>query len=224
MGSDRVPTGVAALDRILGGGLEVDAVTQFYGEGGSGKTVACVEAARGVALAGRWVAYVDTEGLSIERLRTTSGDRADEVLEKLLVATPKSMDEQRRAVRVACGLARDPKRPLGLIVLDSATFYYRLTLGDETEDAGRRALAEQLGFLVATALHEFLPVVVTNQVWRNVRDGTLEPLGGSFLNHAAKSIVRFDRLSGDRRRVALVKHRSLPPTASEFRITDRGTA
>ena len=43
-----------------------------------------------------------------------------------------------------------------------------------------------------------------------MRDGTLEPVGGSFLNHAAKTILRFDRLAGDRRRVVLMKHRSLP--------------
>ncbi len=55
-----------------------------------------------------------------------------------------------------------------------------------------------------------------------MREGTLEPLGGSFLNHAAKTILRFDRLPGDRRRVVLVKHRSLPEGAAEFRITSTG--
>ncbi|HYB77887.1 MAG TPA: DNA repair protein RadB, partial [Thermoplasmata archaeon] len=57
---------------------------------------------------------------------------------------------------------------------------------------------------------------------RNMRDGALEPLGGSFLNHAAKTILRFDRLPGARRRVVLVKHRSLPEGSAEFRIGASG--
>ena len=64
--------------------------------------------------------------------------------------------------------------------------------------------------------------MITNQVWRNLSAGTLEPLGGSFLNHAAKTILRFDRLAGARRRVVLVKHRSLPERSADFRITSTG--
>jgi DNA repair protein RadB len=67
-----------------------------------------------------------------------------------------------------------------------------------------------------------IPVLFTNQVWRNVRDGTLEPLGGSFVNHVAKTVLRFERLTGARRRVVLVKHRSRPEGAAEFRITSTG--
>ena len=221
---ERLPTGVGALDRLLGGGLERDNVTELYGEGGSGKTVVCLEAARRVALVGQWVVYIDTEGLSVDRVTAGTGDRLPELLRHLLVATPKSLEEQTKAVRTACALARDRKRPVGLIVLDSATFFYRLTLGADTEDEGRQALTEELGLLVATSLAELVPVLVTNQVWRNVKDGTLEPLGGSFFNHAAKTIVRLDRLNGDRRRAVLLKHRSLAEGAAEFRITTGGTA
>jgi len=65
-------------------------------------------------------------------------------------------------------------------------------------------------------------VLLTNQVWRNPRDGVLEPLGGSFLNHAAKTILRFDRRDGPRRAVVLVKHRSRPEGSAGFRITSTG--
>ena len=44
----RVSTGCRALDRLLGGGIECKAVTEFYGENGSGKTqlahVLCIQA------------------------------------------------------------------------------------------------------------------------------------------------------------------------------------
>jgi DNA repair protein RadB len=224
MPADRCPTGVGPIDELLSGGLETDGLTELYGEGGSGKTLICLEAATRLALADRWVCYIDTEGVSVDRLEAIAHGHVEQVLQRLLLATPKSLAEQTTAVTSACTLARDGKRPVGLIVLDSATFYYRLTLSGDDEDAGRQALGRELAELVATAIGSHVPVLFTNQVWRNQRTGDLEPLGGSFVNHAAKTILRIDRLAGARRRAVLVKHRSLPEGSAEFRITPTGLA
>jgi DNA repair protein RadB len=218
----RLATGVPSIDRLLGGGIETDCVTEIYGEGGSGKTIFCLEVAVRVARDGRWVFYVDTEGVSVDRLRAIAGEDLERILKRFLLSTPKDLEEQTRAIATACALAREGKRPVGLIVVDSATFYYRLSLSGSDEDEARQALSLELADLVVTALRAHVPVLITNQVWRNVKDGTLEPLGGSFLNHAAKTILRFDRLPGPRRRAVLVKHRSVPEGASEFRITATG--
>lgn len=222
MALERLPTGVPSVDRLLGGGLEPDSVTEVYGEGGSGKTLFCLEVAYRVAREGRWVFYIDTEGVSVDRLRALAGDSLERILKRFLLSTPKNLEEQGRAVATASALAREGKRPVGLIVVDSATFYYRLSLSGADEDDARQALSLELADLVSAALRATVPVVITNQVWRNVRDGTLEPLGGSFLNHAAKTILRFDRLTGPVRRVVLMKHRSLPEGAATFRITSTG--
>jgi DNA repair protein RadB len=220
--ADRCPTGAEAVDRLLGGGLETDSVTEIYGEGGTGKTIFCLAVACRMARAGRWVFYIDTECVSADRLTATAGDDREAVLSHLLLSSPTSLEEQGRAVSTACALAREAKRPIGLIVLDSATYYYRLARPDTVEDEARQALSLEIADLVATALAAGVPVLFTNQVYRSMRDGMLEPLGGSFLNHAAKTILRFDRGSGDRRRVVLVKHRSLPEGTAEFRITASG--
>jgi DNA repair protein RadB len=222
MASDRLATGIPSVDRLLGGGLETDSLTEIYGEGGSGKTLFCLEVALRVAREDRWIFYVDTEGVSVDRLRAVAGDSLDRILKRFLLSTPKNLEEQARAVATACALAREGKRPVGLIVADSGTHYYRLSLSGPDEDDARQALAVGVADLVATALRAQVPAILTNQVWRSVRDGTLEPLGGSFLNHAAKTILRFDRLSGNRRRVVLVKHRSLPEGTADFRITGTG--
>jgi DNA repair protein RadB len=222
MAADRCPTGVAPVDMLLGGGLETDGLTELYGEGGSGKTLLCLQAAVRLALADRWVCYVDTEGVSVDRLEAIAQGHLDQVLKRLLLATPKNLTEQTKAVESACTLARDGRRPVGLIVLDSATFHYRVTLSTDEEDEGRQALGRELAELVGTAIASHLPVVFTNQVWRNQRTSELEPLGGSFVNHAAKTILRIDRLSGNRRRAVLVKHRSLGESSAEFRITPTG--
>ncbi len=222
MSGERLPTGIPSIDRLLGGGLEADSVTEIYGEGGSGKSLFCLEVAVRVAREGRWVLYVDTEGVSVDRLRSIAGDELERILKRFLLSTPKSLEEQGRAVATACALAREGKRPVGLLVVDSATFFYRLSLSGSDEDEARQALSLELADLVVTALTANVPVLITNQVWRSVQTGTLEPLGGSFLNHAAKTILRFDRLPGPRRRAVLVKHRSLPEGSAEFRITSTG--
>jgi DNA repair protein RadB len=222
MPSSFLPTGIPALDELLGGGLDTDAITEVYGEGGTGKTIFCLQVALQVALSGRWVVYIDTEGLSVNKLEAMAGPRLPEALEHLLISSPSSLDDQNRAVATATRLARDGTRPVGLIVVDSATMHYRLALGGPDEEKARRELGLELAQLVSAALQVPVPVLITNQVWRKVTDGTLEPVGGAFLNHAAKTILRFDRLTGDRRRAVLMKHRSRPDGAVEFRISDRG--
>jgi DNA repair protein RadB len=218
----RLSTGIPSVDRLLGGGLETDCVTEVYGEGGSGKSLFCIEVAVRVAREGRWVIYVDTEGVSVDRLRSVAGDDLERLLKRFLLSTPKSLEEQGRAVATACALAREGKRPVGLLVVDSATFFYRLSLSGSDEDEARQSLSLELADLVVTALTANIPVLITNQVWRSIQTGTLEPLGGSFLNHAAKTILRFDRLPGPRRRAVLMKHRSLPEGTADFRITSTG--
>lgn len=219
---DRLATGIPSVDRLMGGGLEVDSLTEIYGEGGSGKTLFCLHVAHRVAREGRWVFYIDTEGVSVDRLRSIAGDELDRILKRLLLSTPSNLEEQGRAIATACALTREGKRPVGLIVVDSGTAYYRLSLSGADEDDARQTLSLAVAELVATALASHVAVLFTNQVWRSVREGTLEPLGGSFLNHAAKTILRFDRLPGNRRRVVLVKHRALPEGSAEFRITPSG--
>ena len=224
MPAERLSTGIDSVDRLLAGGLETDSLTEIYGEGGSGKTLFCLEVALRVARADRWVFYVDTEGVSVDRLRAMAGDGLEAVLHRFLLSTPKDLEEQRRAVATACQLAREGKRPVGLLVVDSGTYFYRLSLSGPDEDDARQALSLSVADLAATAFRAGVPAIMTNQVWRSVREGTLEPLGGSFLNHAAKTILRFDRRPGDRRRVVLMKHRSLPESAADFRITSTGLA
>lgn len=222
MAEPRLATGIRSLDELLGGGVETDGLTELYGEGGSGKTLLCLHLAARVALSDRWVIYIDTEGVSVDRLEAISGGRLNELLGRLLLSSPPDLSAQQRAVETACQLVRDGQRPVGLIVLDSATLHYRLTVSGENEDEGRQSLAIQLATLLSTSIRTGVPVVFTNQVWRSVKDGTLEPLGGSFVNHAAKTILRLERLVGPRRRAVLVKHRSRPEGSAEFRITSSG--
>ena len=73
MKTDRQSSGNAALDHLLGGGLELRTVSQFYGSPASGKSTLCMIAAVSCLRTGRSVIFIDSEGFSIERFRQIAG-------------------------------------------------------------------------------------------------------------------------------------------------------
>lgn len=91
---DRISTGSKRLDDILGGGIETKALTEFYGETGSGKTqlchTLCVMTVQDKSEAGitRKVIYIDTQGKfrpeRIASIAISRGFNADEVLSNIL--------------------------------------------------------------------------------------------------------------------------------------------
>ena len=226
----RLTTGARALDELLGGGIESDTVTEFYGGAGTGKTNVCLSTSLRAAAGGHRVVYVDTEGVSPERLeqvaRGVVGGKGDvdgavsDLLSNLLFFSPMSMAEQRNLVEKAVRLARGQAK-IGLIVLDSATTYYRLDY--MADDTMRKNLLAQILQLLTLAREEHVAVLLTNQVYTDVETDELEPVGGYVLRHNAKAIVRLDWVSPSVREAVLVKHRSLPEgLRARFTITADG--
>lgn len=221
--SDRLTTGCDALDAILGGGIERGVVTQLYGPPASGKTNVALTAAAAVAVAGGRTLYVDTEDLSVERFRDVVAARTDgaigDAASRLIVSEAHDFDEQREAVRDAEGFAPEVE----LIVLDSATGFYRLERSDEDDGETLRALADQITHLLSLARRHEVAVLVTNQVFTDPEGDRVRPLGGNTLEHWTGVVVRLDRFRGGNRRATVEKHRSEPAgETARFRITDRG--
>lgn len=209
------------MDSLLEGGLEGGAITLFYGEAGSGKTNICLQVASNVALTGKKVVYIDTEGVSLERLQQIAGENYEEVMKNILFFEPHSFDEQEKSVDKAVKLA-ESSLEVGVIVLDSATIHYRLTRNDE-ERGIRKSLSPQLAKLLAVARSKDVPIVLTSQVYTDIEKGTFEPLGGHVLLHNAKAIVRLEKVSAGTRRAVIVKHRHLEEgKRAEFKLTKTG--
>lgn len=218
---DRIPFGCESLDSMLDGGIEPGCITLIYGEAGTGKTSLCLLATCNVVKTGRKVAYIDTEGVSLDRLRQIAGDSFNDVIKNTLFTEVHSFDDQERMVDKAVKMA-EANADIGLIVLDSATMYYRLTSRQE-ERSERRSIASQTVKLVGVARKMNIPVLLTSQVYTDVEKGTFESLGGHALHHNAKVIIRLEKISTGRRRAVLVKHRHLPEgRIAEFMLTDRG--
>ncbi len=170
---ERVSTGSKNLDTLLGGGVETGAVTEFYGEFGSGKSQICHTLAvmvqeskeKGGLSAG--ALYVDTEGTfrpeRIAEIAEARGTDPGKVLDNIIVAKAYNSAHQELIVRE---VGRQIERTkLKLVVVDSAVAHYR------AEFLGRGTLAERqqrlnrfMHMLVRDAEVYGVVVVVTNQV------------------------------------------------------------
>lgn len=203
-----------SLDNLLEGGVEAGIITEIYGEGGTGKTNICIQAAKSCAMEGKKVVYIDTEGVSKERLWQICRDK--KILEKILFFTPFSMKEQEEMVEKAV------KIDAGLIILDSANLFYRLEM-TEDETKATRSLTNQLVILQIEARKKNIPVIITSQVYS--AGDEVKPFAGRSMDHIAKTVIKLEKIEGEKegRRATIVKHRSLPEGKSVvFFITENG--
>ena len=216
-------TGATGLDELLEGGLEGGAITLLFGEAGTGKTNICLQVARNVASLGKKAIYIDTEGVSLERLRQISGDSYEEIMKNILFFEPHTFEDQEKLVEKAVRLA-ESSLDVGVIILDSATIHYRLTRKEE-ERGSRKSLSPQLAKLLAVARSKGVPILLTSQVYTDIEKGTFEPLGGHVLMHNAKAIIRLEKVGSSTRRAVIVKHRHLEEgRRTDFRLVKSGVA
>jgi DNA repair protein RadB len=169
------------------------------------------------------VVFIDTEGVSFQRLEQMSGQEFDKVTKGILFFTPFSLEEQEKNVEDAARLV-EAKDDIGLIILDSATVHYRATFGEECEVDGRQSLGRQLNLLLQTSRKKDIPVVVTTQVYTDAKTNTFEPIGGHALMHYSKDIIKLERLGdGGLRKAIIKKYRWRPEGMStEFKLSEKG--
>jgi len=167
-----------------------------YGPPASGKTNVALSAAIEVASAGDRALYIDTEGLSIDRFGQFADARdAEGLADRIVVSEAHDFDEQREAVADAGEFAEQVE----LIVLDSATGFYRLERTESEEGEALRTVARQLTSLLALARRHDLAVVVTNQVYTDPESDRARPLGGHTLAHWTGVVLRLERFRGGNR-------------------------
>ena len=205
-----------SLDELLEGGIEAGIITEIYGEGGTGKTNICIQAAKSCVEEGKKVIYIDTEGISKERLLQVFKDKKK--LEKILFFFPFSLKEQEEMVEKAV------KIDAGLIILDSANLFYRLEMHEDEANA-TRSLTKQLVLLQIEARKKNIPVIITSQVYSAGDD--IKPFAGRSMDHIAKTIIKLEKVGNkngkEERKATIIKHRSIPEGKSiNFFITQEG--
>jgi DNA repair protein RadB len=211
-----VLTGCPVIDELIGG-YEPDIITTFYGPSGSGKTNICLISAVNMAK-NRKVIYIDTEGgFSVERLRQLTPDH-ERLLKNIFIFKPTSFTQQARAVEKLRKIA-----DVGMIIVDTISFLYRLELGDNVQNTNR-ALGRQIATLAEIARKKNIPVIITNQVYSDFDErDKVKMVGGDLLHYGSKCLIELQKTPENKRRAIIKKHRSMAEEKSVvFEIINEG--
>ena len=227
-------TGSKNLNKLLGGGIETQALTEFIGEFGTGKTQACLMFSVMVQLPpekgglnGNAV-YIDTEGTFIpERvfeIANALGLDPHQTLGNIFLARAYNSSHQSLLIEHLPKFC--PENNVKLVVVDSMISHFRGEyLGRENLSERQQALNSQLHKLLRLTEAFNLSVVVTNQVQANPAQffgDPNKPAGGNVMAHACTHRV-YLRKGGKGTRIAtIIDSPSLPESKVRFKITEKG--
>ena len=205
------------LDDLLGGGIESKSITELYGEAGSGKTNFCLQASRECALSGKKTAYIDSEGVSLERLnQICTGHDRKKIFTNILFFNPSALKQQEEMIKNVLKI-----KDLELIVLDTYNLFYRLSLEDD-EKSAIRSLNRQITDLLIASIKKDIFVVITGQVY-SIENDDVKPFSVRGVEHMAKTIIKFGKIGVGKRQATIIKHRSQPEgNKAIFTVTATG--
>jgi len=230
----RCSTGSKELDRILGGGVETQAITEFIGEYGVGKTQICfkltvmAQLPREEGGLGGKALYIDTEGtFSPERIYQISsamGLNPQVVLDNIIVSRAYNSDHQLLLVDHLFELC--PRENVKLVVVDSIISHFRGEyIGRENLSERQQKLNECLHKLLRLAEIYNLAVIVTNQVQANPTaffGDPNRPAGGNVMAHACTHRVYIRKSKNNTRLAKVIDSPYLPELEARFIISEEG--
>jgi len=230
---DRITTGSNNFDDLLGGGVETKAVTEVYGEFGTGKTQLCHTLCVMVqqepdagGLASRAV-YIDTENTfrpeRIESIARARGLDSRRSLENIIVAKAYNSAHQELIIEETGPVIE--QNSVRLVVVDSAVAHYRAEfLGRATLSERQQRLNKFMHMLVRMSEAYDAAVVVTNQIQSSpdtVFGDTVRPTGGNVVAHTSTYRIYLKR-SGKNRIARMVDSPYHAEREVLFALTDRG--
>ncbi len=226
-------TGSKNLDNLLMGGVETQAVTEFYGEFGTGKTQICHTLAANVQLPpeqgglGAPAIYIDTEKtfrpMRLKDVADAKEMNPIDVMRNVHVAGALNSSHLLLLIRNVGQKIRETKAKL--LIVDSAIALFR------AEYIGRGQLAERqqllnvmMHDLVRVAELHDIAVVISNQV-QSAPDiyfgDPTRPIGGHVVAHAVTYRI-YLRKARNARVASIVDSPHHPPGEAVFLITKGG--
>jgi len=230
----RCSTGSGALDDLLLGGIETQAVTEFYGEFGSGKSQIChtlCATARQPVESGGLDAntiYIDTEGTfrpeRVQEIARSRGYDSTQILKSIALCNVYNSSHLELIIKNLGKYVDDFKAKL--VVIDSVISLHR------AEFAGRGTLADRQQRL-NSMLHKIIrlseiyniAVVITNQVQSSPDTFFGDPTkaaGGNVLGHASTYRI-YLRKSGENRIAKMIDSPYHPYSDVRFTVNERGS-
>jgi len=227
----KISTGSKAFDAMLGGGFETGAITECFGEFGSGKTQIGHMLAVNIMKSDpeAVVVYVDTENTfrpeRIEQLAKGAGLEVADALKRIQVARAYNSDHQMLLSEKVDELISNGMK-VKLVVVDSLTAHFR------AEFVGRATLAERqqklnkhMHMLLKIADKHSLCVYVTNQVMSKPDQFFGDPtqaIGGHIVAHASTYRIYLRKGKKGSRVAKLVDSPNLPEAECAFFVKEGG--
>jgi len=231
----RLSTGSKQIDELLGGGLETQTITEFYGEYGVGKSILCHQLAVNVQLPENKgglngaALYIDTENTFrtewIIRMAEALGLDPTQTAKNIIYSEAFNSDHQVLLLEKADKVIQENN--VKLIILDSLTSHFRSEyLGREMLAERQQKLNSHMHRLVRLARAFNASAVVTNQVMSKPDQFfamAVEAVGGHIVAHTSHTRVFLRRTaSGPVRICRLISSPYLPEGERIFKITEEG--
>ncbi|MAG45433.1 MAG: hypothetical protein CMH63_01520 [Nanoarchaeota archaeon] len=161
-------------------------ITCIYGEATSGKTTFAKLAAIEQAKAGKKVVYIDTEnGFNVERVKQLAGENFEKVLENVLIFRPSRFREQNRIIKTLPSM-----KNISLIIIDTIGRHYRVKVKERPEIYNMHMNKQ---FSILSGLAKEVPILITNQVYSNLKSESVSMIGGERFKSWSKRIIRLDK-------------------------------
>jgi len=181
---NKLSSGSEFLDRFLEGGYEKGSLTTIYGPAASGKTLLCLISAIKAAKTKK-VIYIDTtKGFSASRINQLNN--SENALDNMFLLKPKNFYEQKIMIE---NLKENINKDIGLIIIDTLTYFYRLELAKDV-DMINRVLSSQLNCLKDIAIKNNIPIIIVNQIYDDLKiKDNVKMIGGKILKIRSNCIM-----------------------------------
>lgn len=228
----KISTGSKNFDTLVGGGFESGALTECFGEFGSGKTqighVLAVNCQK--QFPGSIVVYIDTENTfrpeRIEQLSNHVGLDPADVLKNIRVARAYNSDHQMLLAEKVEDLIKKQGLDVKLIIVDSLTAHFRAEyIGRGTLAERQQKLNRHMRDLSKIAQTHNICVYITNQVMSRpdvfFGDPT-QPIGGHIVGHASTFRIYLRKGKKGSRVAKLIDSPSMPEGECSFYVETTG--
>lgn len=230
----KITTGSKALDGLLGGGIETQAITEMHGAFGSGKSQLAHQLAVAVQLPkekgglGGKAIFIDTEQTfrpeRIRQMAEAMGVDPEKAMENIFVARAYNSDHQVLLIEKAEEIIK--KENVKLVVVDSLTSCFRSDYTGRGTLANRQQkLNRHLHRLQKVADVYNLAIYATNQVMSRpdvLFGDPTAPIGGHILGHQATFRVYLRKSKGEKRVAKLIDSPNMPEGEAVFRVITDG--
>jgi len=228
----KLKTGSESLNQLVGGGFESGAITECFGEFGSGKTqIAHILAANLHKQDPSAISvYIDTENTfrpeRIEQLAKGLGLDPQKVLKSIMVAKAYNTDHQMLLTEKVEDLIKKQGKNIKLVIVDSLTAHFRAEfIGRGTLAERQQKLNRHMHTLLKLADTNNVCVYLTNQVMARpdmfFGDPT-QAIGGHIVAHASTFRIYLRKGKKGSRVAKLVDSPNMPESECAFVVEESG--